>query len=221
MRRYLVPVIFGFGGFAVLVGLCLWQVQRLEWKRGLIAEFEARKDAVAVALPEAPEMPGDQYLAVRAEGVFGDPVAHVLTSDKFDGPGFRVVQVFVTDGRRVLVDRGYIGETEKNLDWAVGPLTVEGNLVWPNETDSFTPAPNPERNIWFARDVELMAEALGAEPVMISARAPTGDPSPRALPLGHGLPNNHLQYAITWASLAAVWLAMTTYLLVRIRRNTV
>ena len=221
MRRLLVPLIFGFGGVAVLVALSLWQVQRLAWKEALIAEFDAKKDAVAVALPEEADPERDAYMAVRAEGAFGEGVAHVLTSQKPGGPGFLVVQAFETDGRRILVDRGYIGETEKNLDWDAGPVVVEGNLVWPNETDGFTPKPNLERNIWFARDVDLMAEALGTELVMIAARAPTGEPSPRPVPLGHGLPNNHLQYAITWGLLAVVWLAMTLYLLVRIRRNTV
>jgi len=221
MRRVLIPLIFGLGGFAVLVGLSYWQVQRLAWKEGRIAAFAATKDGGAVALPAEVDPEGDAYLAVRAEGVFHDGIAHVLTSEKGVGPGFRVVQVFETDARRILVDRGFVLEAGKDTALAAGPMEVEGNLVWPNETDGFTPMPNLERNIWFARNVELMAEALGTEPVMIAARVKTGEPSPTPLPLGHGLSNNHLQYAITWAALAAVWLAMSIYLLIRIRRNTV
>jgi surfeit locus 1 family protein len=36
-----------------------------------------------------------------------------------------------------------------------------------------------------------------------------------------GIPNDHMNYAITWFSLAAVWLGMTAYLLWRIRQRTV
>ena len=33
--------------FVVLIGLGLWQLQRLEWKEGLIAKIEARTKAAA------------------------------------------------------------------------------------------------------------------------------------------------------------------------------
>ena len=51
----------------------------------------------------------------------------------------------------------------------LGPITVEGALRWPQETDRFTSDPDREKNIWFARDVPLMAAALGTEPVMLVA----------------------------------------------------
>jgi surfeit locus 1 family protein len=40
---------------------------------------------------------------------------------------------------------------------------VTGNLHWPDEVDSFTPARSWPA-IWFARDVPAMAAALGSEP---------------------------------------------------------
>jgi len=98
---------------------------------------------------------------------------------------------------------------------------VTGALLWPNETDGFTPDPNLERNIWFARDLRAMAAAVSAEPVLIVARGSTGDPAPRPLPVGINLPNNHMQYVITWSLLAICWLAMTGYLIYRIRAKTV
>lgn len=36
-----------------------------------------------------------------------------------------------------------------------------------------------------------------------------------------GIVNDHLEYAITWFSLAGVWAGMTLYLLWRIRRRTI
>lgn len=220
MRRLVVPLIFGLGGAAVLVALCVWQVQRLHWKEGMLAEISARMEQPAGPLPDAPSAEADRYAKIAVDGQFADGALHVLTSQRQGGPGYLVVQPFETgDGRRILVDRGYVTETEKAAVFDAGPVTVTGHLVWPRETDMFTPEPNLERNIWFARDVDRMAEALGTEPVLVVASAPTGDPSPRPVPVGIDIPNNHLSYAITWGLLAALWLAMTAYLVYRITRT--
>jgi surfeit locus 1 family protein len=37
-RPTLWPTLFSVPVFLVMVGLCIWQVQRLHWKEGLIAE---------------------------------------------------------------------------------------------------------------------------------------------------------------------------------------
>ena len=73
----------------------------------------------------------------------------------------------LADGRRVLLDRGFVPIAEKDAARATGPLTVEGTLAWPDETDGFTSDPDRAKNVWFARDVSLMAAALDTEPVMI------------------------------------------------------
>ena len=97
---------------------------------------------------------------------------------------------------------------------APGPLSVTGNLAWPQEGD-----PDPDRagNIWLGRDVPLLSQALGTEPVLLIASTPTGEPTP--MPISINIPDNHLQYAITWFGLAVVWTVMTGYLLWRIKRR--
>ena len=42
MTRYLAPLLFGLIGAGILVGLGLWQMQRLSWKEGVLAEIEDR-----------------------------------------------------------------------------------------------------------------------------------------------------------------------------------
>jgi surfeit locus 1 family protein len=56
------------GGVAILVSLGVWQVQRLAWKEGVLAEIEARIAAAPVALPEAPDPEADRYLPVADGG---------------------------------------------------------------------------------------------------------------------------------------------------------
>ncbi|NVK59690.1 MAG: SURF1 family protein, partial [Rhodobacteraceae bacterium] len=72
-----------------------------------------------------------------------------------------------------------------------------------------------------ARDIGAMAETLGTEPLLVIARSVApGDPNIDPLPVDTGgIPNDHLQYAITWFSLAVVWLIMTAYYIARLRKT--
>lgn len=219
-KQMIVPLIIGIGGVAVLVSLGIWQVQRLAWKEDVLAQIETMIVADPVALPAAPDPETDRYLPVTAAGSIGDQAVRVLVSTKEDGAGYRIIAPFETDGRRVLIDRGFI-PTEADIPRG-GTVTVTGNLHWPDEVTGSTPENDTLRNIWFARDVPTLAEALDTEPVLIIARDVEPDDGPRPMPVTtEGIPNDHLQYAGTWFSLAAIWLGMTLYLLWRIRQKTV
>ena len=106
---------------------------------------------------------------------------------------------------------------EKDAPRRLGPISVEGALAWPRETDRFTSPPDRAGNIWFARDVPLMAEALGTRPVMLVAAASDDPRAPMPLPVTVDIRNAHLEYAVTWFALAVVWSVMTGYLLYRIK----
>ncbi len=218
-------IIFGVAGVAVLIGLGAWQVERLARKEAIIARLEQRLAADPVALPVPPDPARDGFLRVRVTGRIGGRELHVLTSMIPYGPGFRVI-VPLTDattdatGRVVLVDLGYVPEAMKDAgSRPAGPVEVVGALYWPDETDGFTPAPDRAANIWFARDLDLMAEALAAEPVLIVAEAHGGGAWPKPRRLGVNLVNDHLQYAITWFSLALIWAVMSALLVRRERER--
>ncbi len=217
MRRILFLLIFGFAGLAILLSLGFWQVQRLAWKQGVLAEIEDRISADPVGLPGSVSAEGDRYLPVRVSGEMEPGEIHVLVSVKQVGAGYRIIQSFSTEDRTILVDRGFVPTTAKQSERLTGQMTVTGNLHWPDEIDSYTPEPDIDDNIWFARDVPNLAAALGAEPILLIARTQT-DPGITPLPVdAAGIPNDHLQYAITWFGLALVWAAMTGYFLWRNR----
>jgi surfeit locus 1 family protein len=221
IRRMILPLLFGLIGAAILIALGVWQVQRLAWKEGILAQIGARLNDAPVALPERPDPVADKYLPVTVKGQFTGEGIDVLASRKEIGAGFRIVAAFRTDaGRRILVDRGFVTEDQRAAARTTTAATVVGTLHWPEETDSYTPAPDVAGNMWFARDVPAMAAALGTEPVLVVARSATGDGIDPMPVDTSGIPNDHLQYAITWFSLAAVWLGMTLLLLWRIRRRT-
>jgi surfeit locus 1 family protein len=220
-RRMILPLLFGLVGAAILIGLGTWQVQRLHWKEDLIAKAEAKIAMPAVALPVQPDPVADRYLSVTVQGRFLGPEAHVLTSIQGQGPGFLVIAAYQTDnGRRILVDRGFVPETAKTAPRPPRAVAVTGNLNWPDDVNSATPPPDEGRGIWFGRDVAAMAALLGTEPLMLIARSDTGD-GVQAQPVSATFRNDHLGYAITWFSLAVVWLGMTVSYLWRIRRRNV
>jgi surfeit locus 1 family protein len=219
-KSVLVPLIFGIAGVAVLLGLGKWQLDRLAWKEGILAEIEARISADPVPLPESPEAEADRYLPVRATGEIGTRTLRVLVSTKQAGAGYRLISGFETGGRRVLLDRGYIPVAD-DIPASGGTVTVTGNLHWPDDRLSSTPENDVAGNTWFARDIAQMAGELGTEPLMIVARA-VSPPEQGVTPLpvdSAGIPNDHLEYAITWFSLAVIWAAMTGAFIWRARRG--
>lgn len=220
MRRQIVTVlIFGLGGIAILLALGNWQLKRLAWKEGVIAELEERLSAAPAPLPSAPDHVLDKYLRVAVTGRYAAGEAHVLSSAKPWGPGYRIIAPFVTDGgRRILIDRGYVPQPDKDAARDMPEVVVTGALLWPDEMDSFTPDPDLKANIWFARDPYGLSKLLGTEPVMIVAEANPGD-WPRARPVSVNIKNDHLGYAVTWFGLAAVWAVMTGVVLLRLRRS--
>jgi surfeit locus 1 family protein len=223
MRRLIFPLVFGVGGGAVLVALGLWQVDRLGQKQERIAAIEAEIAAAPGPLPDAPDAETHRYLPVAVKGRFGVGEILVLSGRNGVGAGYRVIAPFETSaGRRILVDRGFVPEASKAVPRSRGEARISGNLDWPREADSFTPEPDRAQRLWFARDVAAMAEALGTEPVLLVLRetSQTGLPlTPQPVDTA-GIPNDHLEYAVTWFALALVWLGMTAYFLRRHGRPT-
>lgn len=222
MRRLILPLVFGLAGTAILVSLGNWQVRRLAEKEAYLAAIDARIGAAPVALPARPDPEADRFLPVRVAGRYSGDELHVLVSVKQVGAGYRIISGFETqDGRRIMVDRGFVRTPAKDDPRPIGAATVTGNLHWPDEVDSFTPENDLEANIWFARDVPVMAAALGTEPTLVILRETSQTDTPvTPLPVtSEGIPNDHLQYIVTWYGLAIVWVAMTLYYLRRQRKD--
>ncbi len=221
-KRIIIALLFGLIGAGILAGLGTWQLGRMQWKAGMLAQIEARIGAAPVAVPLQANEATHQFLPVHMKGRILPEEIHVLASVKKMGAGFRIVSVFVgQDGRRVMLDRGFVAIAAKAAPRPEVAAEIIGNLHWPDEINSSTPVPDLGAEIWFARDIPAMADALGAEPVLIVQRESSETAlvsSPFAV-TSSGIPNRHLEYVVTWFGLALVWLGMTAYLIWRIRRE--
>jgi surfeit locus 1 family protein len=216
-RPRLGPTLFTIPVVAVLVALGVWQLQRLEWKSRLIAE---RATAVAAAPVPPPQTLAEaralEFHRVTVEGVFLHDKEILLNAIAAKGDaGFDVLTPLrEAAGRIVFVNRGFVPTDLKNparrpAGQLAGTMHVSGLLrVPPQEKPGwFIPDNRPDRNAWFWIDLPAMAAADGlsnSAPFYIDADAapnPGGWPKGGVTPLA--LPNDHLQYAITWFSLAA------------------
>lgn len=216
-RRLLFLLTLGIGGVVILISLGMWQMQRLEWKLGIIEEMESRLVAEPVALPANPDPATDDYKPVELTGTPTGQELHVLSSGTTAGTGYRVISLWDVDGRNIMVDEGILPLEAKETAPATTEQRIVGNLIWPDDAADSSPAPDLEKNIWFARDVARMSDTLDAEPFMVALRA-SSEPDPRVIPVPVdtvNIRNNHLEYVITWFSLALVWAVMSVYFFIR------
>ena len=213
------PYFFGILGVLILAGLGIWQVQRLAWKNNLIREISESLGTPPISLVPNEINIGSQYLSVSANGKFLEKELHVLHSLKPYGPGFKVIKPFkLSSNEIILVDLGFVEEKNKAKERIFTDETIKGNIFFPNETDFFTPDPNLDRNIWFARSLDSMANYLGTMPILL-VLSNSVDRGVITTPLRANLVNNHLQYAVTWFSMALTWVFMSFYLIIRVTKR--
>jgi surfeit locus 1 family protein len=210
------PTLMAVPAFLVLVGLGVWQLERLHWKEGLIAAREAAVAAPTIDVPHsAVEAAAMAFRHVRATGGFlNDREFFLGASDEAGTTGFHVIAPLrLADGKLLLVDRGWIPGNLKDpatrrageLD---GIVTVEGllRLGASGKPSWFVPDNRCDINYWFWTDIAGMASCFGLENVLPFTVDAGPAPNPGGYPRGGvtrvALPNDHLQYAITWFALA-------------------
>ena len=192
---------------------------RLDWKTGLIAERTAQLEAPPIALPtDNADLPAVMWAPVKLTGRFLHDQEILLAARSQRGNvGSHVLTPFVRDaGPTVLVNRGWVPDERRDparraAAQVAGTVSVVG-LVTPGAgRNSFTPDNDPATNFWLSVDYAAMGTAVGRDlqPVVIDADA---TPNEGGFPLGAqtrlDIPNDHLQYAITWFLLALTLVAV-------------
>ena len=227
--------LLAIAGVAILIGLGVWQLDRKVWKENLITTINARLARAPENLPPRASWPvlredGAEFRRVIFPAEFLDgEEALVYTAGSplrpdVKGPGYWVfAPARLAGGSIIVINRGFVPADRKDPATRAesnprGIIDVVGVLRWPEARGSFTPADDPKNNVWFLRDSNSIAafkKWASAAPFYIDQEEPVpsgGWPKPGKLE-AH-LPDNHLQYAITWFGLAlalagvyVVWLA--------------
>ncbi|MCE9649996.1 MAG: SURF1 family protein [Parvibaculum sp.] len=223
-RPMLWPTLVTLAALAILVGLGAWQLERLQWKLGLIATIEQRMAEPAAPVPvesawSALDLKALEYRHLRLAGTFqNDKELHYFTQNDDGDPGYDIVTpLALAQGGVVLVDRGFVPLEKKDASTrAAGQIEGETSLTGvaraPQARGLFSNADDVAKNIWYTRDPKTMGEALKLEHVAPFYVEADGAPNAGGFPVGGrtqvNIRNEHLQYAITWFGLAAVLLAV-------------
>jgi len=194
---------------AGLVSLGQWQLQRLAWKRDLIAKVETRVHAAPQPAPRAAGS-NDTYRRVTVSGRFLHDRATLVQASTARGAGYWVLTPLLADrGFTLLVNRGFIPpESRTRYARPEGKVQVTGLMRLTEPGGGFLRSNDPAANRWYSRDVTAIAAARQLRAPVANYFIDAERGAPDALPVG-GLtvltfPNSHLSYALTWFALAAL-----------------
>jgi surfeit locus 1 family protein len=218
---------------AASCGLGYWQIKRLGWKKGLISDLEMQMENSPVDLLSLDLSNGTdqhEYRRVRVRGRYDVDPKHQLylkprqivineeatargrTANQ-SGVGANVITPFQFDGTnfRILVNRGWLSlkgkdNVKDNAQVGLTDATQELTGVLRKSDNRSTYGVHNDETLqdWHIRDISAMARRLNTKPIMIDLDA---DPKRTEGPYGGqtqlNIRNEHLNYAITWFSLAA------------------
>ena len=184
------PTLIVAAAVAVMVGLGIWQLRRIDQKEALIARYEAAAKLPPVAWPAVPPA-DDSLLYRRADGFCLKVVAWGAVAGQNPGgePGWSHIASCRTgglEGPGMQVDMGWSKESKPPSGWDGGQIS--GVIA-------------PDR----------------AHKIRLVSTRPAPGLMPSAPPSPAGVPNNHLLYAIQWFFFAAA--AALIYFLALWRRQ--
>jgi surfeit locus 1 family protein len=200
------------------LGLAVWQMERREWKWGILDRIALNQAAAPMPFDEL--VKGDplrrEYGRVRIAGtLLNDHEYYLAARSQKDDVGLQIITPLkMDDGTIVLFDRGFVPSENKDpktraAGQIAGRVELIGLLRRSQVKRQFAPDNDPDKNFWFHVDVPLMRKMAGGTPdPVLDAFFLEADatPNPGGLPVGGqtrlDIPNDHLQYAITWFLIA-------------------
>lgn len=216
--------------FCILLLLGNWQVQRLQWKEALVETIGSRMQQAPVALADAGALwdkSGDvDYLPVRFTGAFlNDQEQFYLATHEGQSGWYVYTPMRLADGGMLIVNRGFIAYDQRDVSrrtWQPIDGTAEIIGLARNRLNKkpgwVVPENAPQERTWYWKDIDAMASAMGLDenrlvPFFVDVSTTNG--ATIAGPVGNVtrvvLPNNHLQYAVTWFGLALALLAVAVF----------
>ena len=220
MRPKLIPVLFTIPALIMMLGLGTWQVQRMAWKGDMIERLQTRVKLAPVSLASL-EAKGkvdevaDEFTPVKITGQFNHAgEVHLVNRSLNGNPGVHVLTPLKRsdNGKVILIDRGWVPferrDVKNRLEGQVaGDVSVTGLIRFPKPQSSFMPENVPSKGQWYSMDPITMAKQSGADVPVYYILSSDKD-TPGGFPIGRqwtvDIPNNHLEYAITWYSLALI-----------------
>ncbi len=202
-------------GMAILIGLGVWQLERLQWKTALIEMRAAhQKLPVLDSLPKDIDYKPLNFRRAHLIGLIEESKTIFLGPRTSNGKaGYHMlVPMTLGDGRSILVDKGFIPSEYVKRTFKPGHIEIlSGTLVEPPLPGPFTPVNPPvydklDGDKFYWVDLLAIGNAIGAQrlvPLVLESDK-MGDGYPIGGQGMQDLPNDHLQYALFWFTMALI-----------------
>ena len=196
--------IFNLFTFSIIFFLFLlgtWQLKRLEWKNNLIEKVTKSYDQKSIAFNGSSKL----FSKVIINGqIINQPIFVYNLGEKGEY-GYDLYMPIKTEEKIILVRAGWTPRVFKlnNID-SKKSVIIEGILLNPKRKNIFTPDNSSE--LTFYLDIKNLNLKFDHNlfPMIAESRTNFLQDYNLKVPGKIKLPNNHLQYALTWYSLCFV-----------------
>lgn len=198
----------------VLIALGLWQMERAEEKRSILAAFEARQALPVAALSDLQPSEWENYRRVSVEGRFDAERYWLIDNQIRDGRfGYELIALFYpAEGPALLVNRGWLpGDVSRRVLPEVvapaGEVTIEGE-IYHSSINPLHRGPKASDHSWPRRVQGItakQAEGSVGEP-LLPFTLRLAEHSVAALSVKRMIinvqPEKHTAYAVQWFVMA-------------------
>ncbi len=221
--------IFTLLGVMLLCALGTWQLQRLFYKTTLITQItsEFTRDPMQTELAPGvllqSKMHGVFFIRGYIEGIFLHDKEILIGPRVMDGNvGYHVLTPFesVMSDDTILVNRGWIPQNLPRSQISRPPqsMIITGIATKPSAPNGFTPDNNIQKDEWFWVDTKAIAQSKKLHslmPYILYQDAQKGGKWPIPVSVPFKADHHHLQYALTWFSLALTLLGVYYFRFIR------
>ena len=218
MKIYFKPsvwlTIFAFPSFLILIMLGSWQVQRLGWKSDLISNYNNNFQQAPITVNELlKQRQKNKYRRTIINGQYDHSNEIKIIGKTYEGnAGFHIITPFILENNEIIyINRGwvpkkYADKKTRKFSLLEENVKVVGLVRLPQKKGYFVPENEPENGFWFTiipeelnRHLNIIGEnEFYIDELNIDEKLKLPIPANGKVQV----PNNHLQYAITWYSLA-------------------
>ena len=218
MKIYFKPSVwltnFAFPSLLILIMLGSRQVQRLSWNTDIISNYNNNFQQAPITVKELfKDRKNNKYRRTVIYGEYDHANEIQIIGKTYEGnAGFHIITPFILENNEIIyINRGwvpkkYADKKTRKFSLLEDKVRVVGLVRLPQKKGYFVPENEPENGFWFT----IIPEELNGHLNIIGEKEFYIDElnvdEKLKLPMpANGkvqVPNNHLQYAITWYSLA-------------------
>ena len=221
-KKLFLSLIYSSMALLILVSLGTWQLERLRWKTDILSSMKESLSLPPLKITGQVIDNIDQYslrrIQLTGNYLYKDNIT--IYSKVFNKKvGKHLIVPLETQYGIILVNRGFI-PSDFNIENNIksGEISINGIVKFQQKINYFTPNNNVIKNEWYYININEVSNFLSlpllnfyiVEENNIEEKYPVGSQ------YNINIANDHLQYAITWFSLA---LALCIFINIFWRKN--